>query len=666
MLMTMETAQQINLFKEFFEKYYLLDISKIAAEGGTRLTIDFSILPVELKNEILDYPKGTLKAGEIAISMFDRLEGREIKLRLKNVPANAALKIRDKRAEHINKLFVFNGIVRIKTDIYPNTVMARFECPLCAKIIPIVQTDNFFKEPQSCSCGRKGKFRLVSATKIDTQVLTLEEPPDELEGNEQPRRMKVILEKDLCSKFTDGITNPGARIKVIGTLNEQAIFQGNNKLTRSDYIVNTNSIETNEESFFDLSVSDEEKKKIIEFSKRIDLYEVLINSVAPDISGHATIKEAILLQLFGGVRKQKKSKVWSRGDMHILLVGDPGSGKSQLLRRVAIVAPKSRLVTGKSASGAGLTAIATKDDITKAWALEAGALVLANKGMCLIDEMDKMNKEDSSAMHEALEQQTVTKTVANINATLRAECSVLAAANPTFSRFDRNESISKQIDMPLTLLNRFDFIFPVIDWVDEVKDRQIAQSIFGNLKEEFEQVDTDFLRKYIAYAKRNIQPKLSDESTQVLEDFYIDMRKKSSNHSIAISPRQCEALVRATESSAKIRLASVTTREDAERAIKLLKYCLKEVGFDVTTGNFDIDIIEVGVPASRTGKMKRVTQIIYEEMKGKETGSIKEIEKKATDIDIPLEIVDETIEKLKLKGEIFEPRKGELCRLGGR
>ena len=274
-------------------------------------------------------------------------------------------------------------------------------------------------------------------------------------------------------------------------------------------MIESNYLEPIQEDFSEIDISKKEMKQIEELSKDPKVYEKMINSIAPTIFGHEKIKEALLLQLMGGVKKFREKGITTRGDMHILLIGDPGSGKSQLLKRMSKIAPKARYISGKGTSGAGLTASVVKDEFLRGYALEAGALVLTNKGLCCIDELDKMSPEDRSAMHEALEQQTVTISKANIQATLRAETTVLAAANPKFGRFDPYELLAKQIDLPSTLINRFDLIFPIRDLPDSVRDEKMADFILSlhiDPMSKEEVIEQNLMKKYIAYAKQTIKP----------------------------------------------------------------------------------------------------------------------------------------------------------------
>lgn len=363
--------------------------------------------------------------------------------------------------------------------------------------------------------------------------------------------------------------------------------------------------------------------------------------------------------------------VRTRGDLHILLIGDPGAGKSQMLKRARIVAPKARYVSGKGASGAGLTAAVVRDEFLKGWALEAGALVLANKGFVMIDELDKMSKEDRSAMHEALEQQTVTISKANIQATLRAETTVLAAANPKLGRFDPYDIIAKQIDLPPTLINRFDLIFPIKDLPDTKHDEKMASFILElhkNASRGEAIVSTDLLRKFIAYARKNIKPQLTDSAIEAIKEYYVSMRNSGSEEGgikpIPITARQLEAIVRLAEANAKLRLSNSVVKKDAQRAIELVDYCLMQIGLDKETGKIDIDRISGGIPASQRTKIITVKEIIadLEGQYGK-TIPIDSVVKEGEARDLNAEQVEDAIEKLKRSGDIFEPRKGHIQRI---
>lgn len=318
------------------------------------------------------------------------------------------------------------------------------------------------------------------------------------------------------------------------------------------------------------------------------------------------------------------------------------------------------------------TASVTRDEFLKGWSLEAGAMVLANGGLCAIDELDKMSQEDRAAMHEGLENQTITISKANIQATLIARTTVLAAANPKFGRFDPYDIIAKQIDLPPTLINRFDLIFPVKDLPEEKKDELLAGHILKlhqrpDLKEGA--IPTKLLRKYIAYARQRVKPVLTDAALEEIKRYYVEMRNKAGEaeggmKAIPISPRQLEALVRLAEASAKVRLSDKVERKDARRAIDLLHYCLTQVGIDPHTGKIDIDKIATGVTASQRSRIVLVKEIIeeLENRVGKQI-PIEDVLREALRRKISESDVEEAIEKLKRVGDIFEPRRGFIQRI---
>ncbi|MBW2987564.1 minichromosome maintenance protein MCM [Candidatus Woesearchaeota archaeon] len=669
----MDASTQIELFQDFIDSHNKAELLDAARKNDQSLRIDFSELSkfnIELAELLLNKPDDVIKAAELAISKFDI--DKKIKVRFCNLPKSSLLYVRNIRSEHIGRFIKTIGVIRQKTDVRPQVVGAKFECPSCGNIINVNQDDNTFKQPTKCGCGRKGKFRLIEKKLIDAQKLVIEEAHELLEGGAQPKRINVYLHEDLTSPWTDKRTNPGTKVMVTGAIKELPIItRSGSQSVLFDLALIGNYIEPIEEDFTELSIGEKELKEIIELSKDPKIYEKLKLSIAPSIFGHEKVKEALVMQLFGGVRKVRDDGVITRGDMHILLIGDPGSGKSQLIKRMSVVAPKARFVSGKGVSGAGLTATVVKDEFTQGWALEAGALVLANRGYCMIDELDKMNKEDRDAMHEGLEQQSISISKANIQATLRCETTVLSAANPKFGRFDPYMSIPEQIELPVSLINRFDLIFAVKDLPDKEKDRTMSRFILKlhqNIKNEMDvPIRTEVIRKYVAYAKQTCFPVLTDDALQEIEDYYVKMRSSGADEgskSVPISARQLEGILRLAEASARVRLAKEVSVEDAQRAIVLMQFWLSELAMDKETGKIDIDKIASGISTSERQKIVGVREIIIElENKLGKVIPTEDIVKEAEAKGINATKVEESIEKLKRSGDIFEPKPGFISRL---
>lgn len=672
----MDASEQIKRFEKFFEVFYKREILENIQEGKNFLIVDFSELlkfDPDIAEALLDQPDELVKAAEIGVEKFDVPDVKRFRVRFKNISETQKVRIRDIRASHLGKLVLLDGIIRQKSDVRPQVVSTKFECPSCGNIITVLQLESKFKRPSRCGCGRKGKFRLISKELVDAQRIVLEEAPEDLEGGEQPKRISVFVKEDLVSPMTERRTNPGSRINIVGIIKEiPVILRTGGKSTRYDLIVESNYVETLEEDFTQIKVSKEEEKKIKEISHDPELYDNFVQSIAPSIFGHDRVKEALMLQIFSGVRKIRDDGVQTRGDIHILLIGDPGAGKSQLLRRVKGVAPKGMYVSGKGATGVGLTASVVKDEFMRGYALEAGALVLANKGICCIDELDKMGAEDRSAMHEALEQQTVTVSKANIQATLFAQTTVLAAANPKFGRFDPYDILAKQIDLPPTLINRFDLIFPIKDMPDPDTDKKMATFILERHQNQDAiepKIDSEMIKKYVAYSKQNVFPILSNDAMEEIRKYYVDLRNQGSSEedmvkTIPISPRQLEALVRLSEASARVRLSDKVSRDDAKRGISLLHYCLTKIGVDKESGKIDIDRITTGVTATKRSKIVIIKDILSEiENRVGKTIPIDVLLRDAEEKGIDESEVEEVIERLKRSGDLFEPRRGFIQRI---
>jgi len=597
--------------KQFFDSYKK-EIGESIREGENIIFLDFLHLTEfspTISEKLLENPDETIALLESALEESSGLV-KNPRIRLSNLPKTTEIKIREIRAKHLDQFISIEGIVRQASDVRPQVVNARFECPSCGAILSVLQIDKKFREPSRCSCGRKGQFKLLSKEMVDAQRLVIEEAPDSLDGGEQPRRISVFLKEDLVDPRMEERTTPGSKVKILGVLKEIPVpLQTGSISTRFDLAVEANNAIPMEETFEDLKISEEEEKQILELSNDPKVYKKLSSSIAPSVYGFEKIKEALLLQLFSGIKKTKSDGGQTRGDIHILLVGDPGVAKSVTLKFISTIAPRGRYVSGKATTGAGLTASVVKDEFLKGWALEAGAMVLANKGIVCIDEIEKMSEHDRSTMHEAMEQQTVTISKANIQATLRAETSVLAAGNPRLGRFDPYTPIPQQIDISPALLSRFDIIFIIRDMPNKIQDEAIATHVLEEHKQGVirDVTDQSLLRKYISFA-RNKKPILTEEAIKEIKEFYVTLRNQSIRTESDIKPipitaRQLEAIIRMSEACARVRLADEVTKEDARRAIELLKHSLRQVGYDEETKTYDIDRITTGITASKRWNM---------------------------------------------------------------
>ncbi|MBI4448865.1 minichromosome maintenance protein MCM [Candidatus Woesearchaeota archaeon] len=672
----METVEQIRLWGEFLSEHYYAELLEQARKHNYWIQVDFgeiSRFSIELADEIIKEPEEQIKAAEVAIGQMDLPgERKPITVRFFNIPESQRIRLREIRSSDLEKLLWTRAVVRNKGEVRPRVVAAKFECPACGNVINILQLDKKLKEPTKCSCGRKGRFKKIHEELIDAQGFVVEEASEDLDGGAQPKRMNVLVKNDLTSPHSEQRTNPGSKIILTGIVKLVPILlRTGGQSTNYDIIIEGNNVQTTQEDFTQLEINEEEKQQILALSEDPKLVKKMVDSLAPTIYGHDKIKEGLLLQLFGGVRKQRPDGVVTRGDTHILLIGDPGAAKSQMLKRLSVVAPKSRYTTGRGATGAGLAASVVKDEFLQGWSLEAGALVLAHKGLCLIDELDKMSKEDSSSMHEALEQQSVSISKANIQATLVCETSVVAAANPKLGRFDPYLTVAEQINLPVTLINRFDLIYVIRDIPDATTDERLASfvlSLHQNTNAAEAVIDTQMMRKYIAYAKQNIFPKITDEAIDELRDYYIKMRAsgKGEGHTktIPISARQLEGLVRLTEASARLRLSLIADKRDAKRAIDLVDYCLRQVAFDEQTGALDIDRLTTGVSATQRNKISIIRETLNElTAKLGKTFELKDLIEIVTSKGVTEQEAEEVLEKMRKEGEIFEPRRGMIQKM---
>jgi replicative DNA helicase Mcm len=639
-----------------------------------------------LADLLLEKPEEVLLAGARAMRELIPVAGPEsegLRMRVRGLPSVARRSVRSIRESDLQRFLAIEGIVRKATEVRPQIRDAVFSCLACRAEIHELQDDGspVLREPLECpSCGKpagRTRFRLLPerSTYIDSQRIEVQENPESLRGGAHPQGLAVLLTEDLTGKVL-----PGNRIIVNGVLKSlqraSASRTGVIRSTTFDLLMIGNSIEYQQKEYEEIEIPEEDEKLILKFRGDPSVVDRIVLSLAPTIKGMEDEKEAIALQLFGGVTKHHSDGVRVRGDIHILLVGDPGTAKSQLLRYVADVAPRGIYTSGKGATAAGLTAAAVKDDFAGGrWVLEAGMLVLADGGIAVIDELDKMTPEDRSAMHEALEQQTVSVSKAGITATLNARCPVLAAANPKWGRFNREKFIAEQIDLPPTLLSRFDVIYSIQDQPEPGRDRLLASRILLSHREgevadaSYGATETptssgapfspDLLRKYIAYARRTVRPVLSNDALQVLEDFYVSVRSKGTepNSPVPITARQLEALVRLSEAAARARLSPVVDAHDAERATHIVQKFLDRI--TPPNEKLDIDVVTTGVTHSQRERMDTLQDLMrrLQDQSGG-TFAMEDLLLQAEKLGLNKGRVDSIFHMMRNQGEIAEVRNG--------
>ncbi len=663
------------LFQEFFKKEkYRQRIAQLAISGKNSIVIDFEELygfDQALAEQLLNKPEEYLQyAGKGAYEQL-HIEDSEYaekieKINVRIVQLLGKEVLRKLGSRQMSKLIMVEGIVVRATPVRPMVLQGAFKCKRCGTMNLVEQTGQFLKAPTICQapdCGRDGPFEFTQeeSTFIDSQDLRLQEKPEDLPPGQLPRTLAV---KTIGDDIVD-VARPGDHISIVGIVRAFApSLMGMGKLRTFILQLDANSVEVLGKEPETSPPTPQEEEKIRALSQDPWVHKKIMQSIAPSIFGYEHIKEAIMYLLFGGVSKSLPD-VNIRGEMNALLIGDPGTAKSQLLQYVARIAPRGLYTSGRGTTAAGLTAAVVREK-GGSMSLEAGALVLADKGIACIDEMDKMRPEDRVAIHEAMEQHTVSVAKGGIVATLNARTAVLAAANPSLGRYEPNRTVAENVPLPVTILSRFDLIFVLRDVPNKESDSKMSHHILEihrrGVSPVEAQVDVELLRKYVSFAK-GIKPVLSTEASKQLSDFYLAMRAASETEGspVAITARQLESLVRISEARARVALRKEVTAEDAGAAINIMKRSLEEVGIDLSSYKVDIDLIMTGRPKSMRDRlhiilsalmdMEKVTGIVEKE------ALVTELETKHK---IPRGEVERMLSQLLREGTIYEPREGCL------
>lgn len=570
------------------------------------------------------------------------------------------------RAEHVGRFVQVEGLVTRISEVRQEVTVAAYRCLFCGHINEVPQDGPRLQGPVICenpNCGKTGsyafRFDPSRSRWRNWQAVRIQERPEVLSKGRTPKHLDLVLRDELV-----GAPVPGNHIVTTGTVNVRS--QGKQQADRVFVpYLDANHLEVLSKGAEETELSPEDEAWAREVSSRPDFIPSLIASIAPSIQGYEHIKEAVALQLFGADTVTLKDGTRLRGNIHILLVGDPAVSKTQILEWVARAGFRGVYASGKKSTGVGLTAAVVRDELTGGWNLEAGAVVLADGGTACLDELGEIGAEERAALLEAMESQTVTIHKASIHATLNARTSVLAAANPKGGRFDtKNRNILEQVDLDPPLLSRFDLIFFIRDQPDLERDKRIAEKIIGTRRGEAEAPFTpEQIRKLVVYARR-IHPKLQGKLTEEVVRRYLRWRRGGTDETPAITPRQLEALLRLASASARMRMSSRVEGEDVERAERLLSAFLREVGVDVATGRVDIDLIMTGKPKSAREKLVALSDLfekMLSEGNGKEV-DLKEFERRAEEAGVEKWRFHGWLEEAKLRGEIYEPEPGKLAR----
>jgi replicative DNA helicase Mcm len=575
--------------------------------------------------------------------------------------------LREINADLINKLVSISGMVVRSSEVKPLAKKVAYKCTNCNTVTEAQLKGLVMKKPVKCpACSEKElEMDPENSLFIDFQMVRLQELPEDLPAGQLPHYIEVTVMSDLVDQC-----RPGDRIILTGIIRiEQEQLAPQTKTSLFRLRMEGNNIEylggragsKDTRSVERIMISTEDERQIRTIASKPDAYEKLIASFAPHIYGHEPIKEAILLLIVGSVTKRLEDGSTRRGDINVLLVGDPGTAKSEMLKFTAKIAPRGLYTSGRGSTAAGLTAAVIRDK-SGIMMLEAGAVVLGDQGIVCIDEFDKIKPEDRSALHEVMEQQTCSVAKGGIVATLNARTSILSAANPIYGKYDPYKNITENVNLPVPLLTRFDLIFIVRDSPDKEKDNLVASHIL-EIHRDSEQaarpaIDIDLFSKYLSYAKQ-IEPALTPEAIDIVRSYYMDMRRIESEGMITVTPRQLEGLIRLASARARLLLKDMVDAEDAQRAIYLVDQMMRTAGVDVNTGKTDFGVL-YGKPQSVVSKEKTFMEL-FRGLTGAENNDVEDkvlVDELVKTGKFSDEEARKYIQKFNREGQIFERRPG--------
>jgi replicative DNA helicase Mcm len=671
----------LRAFKDRTGNYKYFDrINNLMAANSTSLVvdyIDFDTFKPDLAKLITDEPDEMFDAFNRAIFNilyeihpdYANETQNNIKVRMGNYTVQKSL--REINAEVINKLVGVSGMVVRSSEVKPLAKKIGYRCLNCGEITEAQLRGLVLKKPIRCGKCSEKELEMDPDTSIfiDFQMVRLQELPEDLPAGHLPHYLEVTIIGDLVDQC-----RPGDRILLTGIVRiEQEQLSQQIKTSLFRLRMEGNNIEylggrtadKDSRTIERLEISNEDEKHIVALARKNDAYDILISSYAPHVYGHEVIKEVILLLIVGSVTKRLEDGSSRRGDINVLLVGDPGTAKSEMLKFAAKIAPRGLYTSGRGSTAAGLTAAVIRDK-SGIMMLEAGAVVLGDQGLVCIDEFDKIKPEDRSSLHEVMEQQTCSVAKGGIVATLNARTSILAAANPLYGKYDPFKNITENVNLPIPLLTRFDIIYVIRDIPEKEKDHLIASHIL-ELHRDSEKsgqylIAIDLFSKYLAYSK-TMEPKLTVEAIDKIRDYYMKMRNVESEGMITVTPRQLEGLVRLATARSKLLLKDYVDSEDAERAIYLIQTMLETAGVDVNTGRVDLGVLH-GKPQSEISKLKLFMEV-FNGLSGQDKNDVEEknfINELIQTGRFSEDDAQNFLKKAMQNGQIYERRSGFYAR----
>ncbi len=600
------------------------------------------------------------------ISVIQELEGlafesakRPIVVRFSNLLDADTVRLKEIGPGHLGKLIQFEGSVTRVTEPMSKLIEAHFMCARCGFDNIIPQDGTLMREPYECEGCKKGinqtDFQELHdfGIYIASEVIEVQGNTEDMLGAMIPARIEVRIYGELT-----GICPPGTRVTIVGIPMRDQKRKGTAMLLNQRYVIDAVNIIPHDNPYEDIDITTSDIATIRKLAKDPEIHARLRKSILQSVYGYDIVKDSIILLLFGGVAVTKADKSYIRGDIHILMIGDPGTAKSQILLIIHGFSRRSILASGQSASKAGLGAAAVKDDLGGGrWTLAAGVLPLADGGIALIDELAQMKKDERGIFLQAMESQKISINKAGINAEMLTRCSILAAANPRDNSFNREETFMSQIELEGTIVDRFDLIWPFVDFNESLKKKEELLDFILDEKgdDEDDIISLDLIQKWISYARSNVFPKRTPEMIDVIKKFVMKLYAHSRPGIIPHTPRKTRSIIRLAEANARLRLSETVDVQDAERAVKIYGHSIGKMGFDADDGEIHLERIIGGGRRSTLNRMRSLLNII---LLGKNEISQYEVITEFGKKDINKIDTIDFLKKMKDSGEIYEPKLG--------